>query len=1098
VTIATSAASVPSAQQLTYTVEVKNNGSQAANNVKLYNTLGLDVTVLDLSATKANGRTARCDVSADNDAVCDMDRVPADPNVSAQLQIDVVVNGLAGNLGESSTVHSGTSDTDMSDNSGSAVTEVTDRLQGVTITTTDHVAYETDANNKGQFSVCRYESRPSELVVNFQTAVTPTPTDHEPLGSRVTIGAGTLCGTIPVTATADTRDEGPEFVAVTLAAGNGYTVDPRKATAEVGIVDAQRSRPIVTITATDPTASESGDNTGKFTVTRTTSFHSSLTVFLTASGTATVAPGVPGAAADVQQAVAVSVQIPANSFGPSSVEITVRPVQDSVPEGPETLVLTIDERATYQVGNPGTATVTIHDDDAGLDTLHIKATDKFAFETKVGLPLDTGTFEITRQNTNSAVTVSYVVRNAPGDATPGADYTLNPSGGVTLPVGVSTTTITVQPIDDMVPNEPPEPVVVTLNPVSGVYNVDPAPDNTATVTILDNDCVPGLLLRRVTHNGDRRGIPAGTQVTFTAALKPRDASVTASTWEFAELLSVTGRIRHYGPWQLVATTNGNTLTTPVERSGQYRVTLAACGNPTGTVSVTVTPRVTSLEWVEVRSPLTPNDHPEFTGGVKMYPDLDTPNQSLPLRNRWVSIEATVQPAQAGLPVYFKVFDVDDPDNHPDVDPNGSVGDDNFGSPRTGSFPDDVTINFDRPCARTVAAICKLTDANGKAKVGFQVTMQPGDNFRAAATLDESKLRLLHVGNPSTAGYVYPNDSQVDAFKPYGTVSEMLTVWRRLWIEVDSMAAGPAIPSTLRDPDNQLMKGGAYPTASEGQWEDNTWSVSQPQPGQMTLVLQKSLGVPANFYAGGYIESSDGSVRFEILSNTDYTIVVAGEGTISQRNKFVGQATTFWVVDDDERIAISGFSPLLPRYNLITAKVREKFEPAYITLVDVNTEMPSLNPEPRQVPFQLNTPGYIPLGDPFNSMVANDRKSLQDKPDFWVHLVVAGYQGLIAADKDPDNEIQTTGESFDRFDLSIIYLETIRDSERGDSSTTPETRRDNFVNVLCGTVAHEIGHMPARRDDHPEGGLQNNDSCTVSFKPKTRLRFRKTPSWQAEW
>jgi uncharacterized repeat protein (TIGR01451 family) len=587
VTIATSAASVPSAQQLTYTMSVKNNGSQPANNVKLYNTLGLDLTVLEMSATKANGRTARCDLSADNDAVCDMDRVPADPNVSAQLQIDVVVDGPLGTLVETSTVHSNTSDTDTSDNSGSANNQVTGRLEGVTITTTDHVAYEADSSNKGQFSVCRYETRPTALVVNFQTAVTPTPTDHQPLGSWVTIGAGAQCGTITVTVTPDTRDEGPEFVAVTLAAGNGYTVDPRKATAEVGIVDAQRSRPIVTITATDPTASESGDNTGKFTVTRTTSFHSSLTVFLTASGTATVAPG---AAADVQQTAAFSVQIPA-SFGPTSVEITVRPVQDSAPEGAEgeTLVLTIDERATYQVGTPGSATVTIADDDIGRpDLLSIKAIDPEASETPPAIPPDTGTFEIERLNDQTTLTVNYTVRNSPGDATPGLDYQ-SIGTQVQIPAGEFRWPITVIPNDDSY-SEPIEPVVVTLSASYGQYDVA---TNRATVLICDDESAGGVRVRRVTHNGGSRGITAGTRVTFTAVLSPSSASVPggAYTWEFAELLSVRGRTRDYAPFAVVAGNGSKTFTTSVEKSGQYRVTLA-CGNPSAAVSVTVLPKIT--------------------------------------------------------------------------------------------------------------------------------------------------------------------------------------------------------------------------------------------------------------------------------------------------------------------------------------------------------------------------------------------------------------------------------------------------------------------------------------------------------------------------
>jgi hypothetical protein len=182
--------------------------------------------------------------------------------------------------------------------------------------------------------------------------------------------------------------------------------------------------------------------------------------------------------------------------------------------------------------------------------------------------------------------------------------------------------------------------------------------------------------------------------------------------------------------------------------------------------------------------------------------------------------------------------------------------------------------------------------------------------------------------------------------------------------------------------------------------------------------------------------------------------------------------------------------------LITEEVKQKFRPAYIELFEVGSD---LNRR-RTVPFQLNAPDFVPPPalDLGNKIVADDAKDLRDEADFWVHLVVSGYQAKLAEDKDPDNEQQVTGETFDAYDLSVIYLETIRDSEKGDSTTAADTRRNNFLNILCGTIAHEIAHAPARRDDHPEGGLQNNDSCSVEFTAKSKWRFRKTPSWQAKW
>ena len=61
---------------------------------------------------------------------------------------------------------------------------------------------------------------------------------------------------------------------------------------------------------------------------------------------------------------------------------------------------------------------------------------------------------------------------------------------------------------------------------------------------------------------------------------------------------------------------------------------------------------------------------------------------------------------------------------------------------------------------------------------------PGDNFRAAASLLEENLLAV-------------TQAQADANDPPPDVlfSEMLTVWRKVWLELDSMAAGSDISYT---------------------------------------------------------------------------------------------------------------------------------------------------------------------------------------------------------------------------------------------------------------------------------------------------------------
>jgi glucose/arabinose dehydrogenase len=112
------------------------------------------------------------------------------------------------------------------------------------------------------------------------------------------------------------------------------------------------SGPIVTIAATDPDASEPGSNTGTFTVSRTGSTGSALTVNYAISGTATNGGDY--------QMLTGTVQIPA---GQVSAPIVVTPIDDPNPEATETVILTITAGPGYTPGNPGQATVNIIDND---------------------------------------------------------------------------------------------------------------------------------------------------------------------------------------------------------------------------------------------------------------------------------------------------------------------------------------------------------------------------------------------------------------------------------------------------------------------------------------------------------------------------------------------------------------------------------------------------------------------------------------------------------------------------------------------------------------------------------------------------------------
>jgi N-acetylneuraminic acid mutarotase len=107
--------------------------------------------------------------------------------------------------------------------------------------------------------------------------------------------------------------------------------------------------PAVSIAATDSSASESGPNTGTFTVSRTGSTAASLLVRYTIGGSAT--NGVD------YNALGGSVTIPA---GKASAAIVVTPRADAVDESNETVTLALASNAAYATSG-GSATLTIAD-----------------------------------------------------------------------------------------------------------------------------------------------------------------------------------------------------------------------------------------------------------------------------------------------------------------------------------------------------------------------------------------------------------------------------------------------------------------------------------------------------------------------------------------------------------------------------------------------------------------------------------------------------------------------------------------------------------------------------------------------------------------
>jgi uncharacterized repeat protein (TIGR01451 family) len=464
--------------------------------------------------------------------------------------------------------------------------------------------------------------------------------------------------------------------------------------------------------------------------------------------------------------------------------------------------------------------------------------------------------------------------------------------------------------------------------------------------------------------------------------------------------------------------------------------------------------VTSVEWIAIASPLVENDHPIYGGGDAIFPDRVSPTDSTP-RNR-LRLQAQLEPAKPNIRIYFRSFDVDDPSPSPIIDPTGDAGNDNLGEPRAGQF---TTSAADRASA--------VTNQYGRATMDFfEVTMQPGDNFRvAAACSDKYVYDKLQVDNPSAAWYVPAGNGAVDGFSgDYGAVTGMLTVWRRLWIEGDSMRAMPTGANVV---------------------SGNVVNVTGPDAnGHYMIETDVSLNsAEGDRFVPGSLTDRSGGV-WNVAANSGGNLIVwvhpkppATPGDLPP----VPATGTFTLVDDDDNSAFAS-----PRFDLLTTDVLSAFKPAYIKAIDAS----AYNATPL-VDFKLNAA--------ISDSVFDTGKDLVDAPDFWTHRVISAFQGMYDVDGDWNEEAHLFGVTISS--RSVIYLETIRDWVGGRGAGN----LGNLSLAVSLTVTHEIAHCPGGQSgdqDHAEGGIQgNNDpaSSTLSgsigvFDDLTVRRFRKTTKW----
>jgi len=461
------------------------------------------------------------------------------------------------------------------------------------------------------------------------------------------------------------------------------------------------------------------------------------------------------------------------------------------------------------------------------------------------------------------------------------------------------------------------------------------------------------------------------------------------------------------------------------------------------VRVTVL-KVDSVEWEAIESPI--DNNPNANGGKRLFPGKADPTDTTP-RNT-VRVKATITPAIQDVTLYFKAFDVDDPtpasvDTTSEIDTNGDSGNDNHGSPAAG----------------TLSAATATTDSSGETTVDFTVTMQPGDNFRVAVSCNQQAVDELTVTDSSSPKYVTPDNAQISAFS--GALSPMLTVWRSLWLEFDSMGPPPT--------------SGAEKNFDEGTVDSIQADV--PATGQSTLNLSVKLTDEKNRYEEGFI-IIDGT-KYPVVSNTD-NLVFDDDVVITGTPGAGVVGKPFKIYDDDFDMTTVQHIRTLP-YTLSGGSLMDTaYAEAYI--------------KPKTVPAS-----YVDSDSTFYRNLSSGlfsgwlskvtaKKDLSESAEFWLVHLLAAWQGKTDEDIDPDTADPgepapeaTNGEASDPDNTGAIYIETIRESEI--LTHFPRINEEH-------TVVHEVGHQGG--GDHLDGGIMDYGAPIDEdhFSPITIKRFRE--------
>lgn len=589
------------------------------------------------------------------------------------------------------------------------------------------------------------------------------------------------------------------------------------------------------------------------------------------------------------------------------------------------------------------------------------------------------------------------------------------------------------------------------------------------------------------------GLMYGIEVDYTTNDYRRNKVACADTIHYVRLVYVPpipfAPDPYYDPFQLGSISPG-TYENSLSLTTQSSPTESYSGSDVEIVGYTYacirTPTVGSVVFEELNSSISNNPTGDFGNGVvfaggkrifadRQFPNDETDRKVVRVKARLLTSGGNPTYTQ-GVKVYFKNFDVDDPSSDAIIDDNGTSGNDNRENRTAGApYPQSAAGSLAQ-CTFSGNACYALTDSNGFATVNFVTTKQPGDNFVIGVSTDEQ-----YLGQVTVNGIGLKDSSNQQLPTPRAQRSELLTVWRKVHLEVDSMgpvgnnlAAGIVRTKTSVGPTPVWLN----VTVNTGSLEINRFQGGRMKhgPHNFEVVENTATAVRVRNPAGNVNTTING--LYQLFDDDDFNDTDGappGDGTLDG--------------DDGEDVTFRGnsmfeetFSRLQPITDLSQNPLdKNPYAAAYIEPDYAWAEaQPGMNDT--NVQFQLNVAFTPPNYDNERSIVNQNRDSAGlEHDEFWIgHILIAyqpddGWTGGTPSvlDGDPNDSVLAgtappiswslawTDSVVDSLGVTpgsigaLIYIEAMRDSDAFDAG-----------DYRIRAAPHELGHQFGIRGDNP--------------------------------